>query len=88
MIHLKTVGSQAACQVCTHLPSPTHIQTSPLATATQGIKSESKFWASSQDALPCDPAKTRQKTVFEAQQRLTIKDVSAVTDYWLSYLSS
>lgn len=38
--------------------------------------------------LPCDPAKTRQETVFEAQQRLTVKDVSAVTDYRLSCLSS
>lgn len=44
-------------------------------------KKESKFWANSQDAPFCDPVKTRQETVFEAQQRLTVKDVSAVTDH-------
>lgn len=33
-----TVGTQATCQVCTHLLSPTHIQTLPFTTTTWGIK--------------------------------------------------
>lgn len=49
---------------------------------------EGKFWANYQETVCCDPAKTRQETVFEMQQKHTVKDVFAVPDHRLFCLSS
>lgn len=64
--------------------SHTHPDTAISHNNTRDKREKANFWASSQDVLLCDPAKTRQETVFEARQRLTVRDVSAVTDHRLS----
>lgn len=84
VIGFGTVGSQATCQLCTHLLSPTHFQALPStnnnAMNWRGTVHSGKF---STRSASCS---RKQVNAFEEHQRLTSQrcTVSSVTDHWPS----